>query len=137
MKSSVLLAIVLLIIPVLTACAGADEALEDTDWVLEYYGEEDNLAPALQGSEPSARFNSDDGQVSGSAGCNHYFAVYELDGENLTIRDMGSTEMWCEGKMDQEREFMDILNMAESYQVTDDELRITGGGAILIFSKKQ
>jgi heat shock protein HslJ len=61
----------------------------------------------LTGTAPSAEFSAN--QISGSAGCNHYFGAYAVGGGNITISDVGSTEMYCmepEGAMDQEQAFL-------------------------------
>ena len=38
-----------------------------------------------------------DGQATGSGGCNRYFASYTIDTSALTLGDIGSTLMFCEG----------------------------------------
>ena len=39
----------------------------------------------------------DGGQAGGNGGCNSYFASYTIDGFAVTISDIGSTMMFCEG----------------------------------------
>ena len=135
MKLKLLLTLLVLSVISLTACT-ATPAFENIDWVLESYGEKGNLQPAIEGSEPTAKFDSAEGQVAGSAGCNRYFAGYEVDNTKLSISQPGSTMMYCEGKMDQEQEFLKILQAAGSYQVKDGKLQITSGNKILIFKQK-
>ena len=111
--------------------------LEDTVWVLEEYGDPDNLTDVLKDTEITAEFVSAEGTVKGSAGCNSYFGSYELNGSQLSIPGpIGATEMFCmepEGVMDQEQEYLAVLQLAESYEIDGDELRIDCGGQVLVF----
>ena len=113
------------------------DMLENTTWILQSYGEPDNLTVALEGTKITAFFDSADGQVKGSAGCNSYFGSYEVEGSQLSIPGpIGATEMYCaepEGVMDQEQEYLAVLQLAESYEIDDDELRVNCGSQVLIF----
>jgi len=111
--------------------------LEDTKWVLQSYGETGNLTDVLADTEITAEFVSSEGTVKGSAGCNTYFGSYEVDSNQLSIPGpIGATEMYCaepEGVMDQEQEYLATLQLAESYEINDDELTIHCGNQVLIF----
>jgi len=123
----------------LIACStGTGEAmLEGTAWVLESYGEPGNLKAVIADTEITAEFVSDEETVKGSAGCNSYFGSYELKGSQLSIPGpIGATEMYCmepEGVMDQEQEFLAVLQLAESYEIDGEELKINCGSQVLIF----
>ncbi|MFC1874276.1 DUF4382 domain-containing protein [Chloroflexota bacterium] len=112
--------------------------LEDTKWILQSYGETGNLTDVLSGTEVTAEFVSSEGTVKGSAGCNSYFGSYEVEGSQLSIPGpIGATEMYCaepEGVMDQEQEYLAALQLAESYEIDGDELRINCGNQVLVFS---
>ena len=131
-----LLALLALSILSLTACTTAAPAFEDIEWVLESYGEKENLQPVLEDSEITATFDSTEDKVAGSAGCNNYFADYEAKKDELTIGVVGSTMMWCEGFMDQEQEYLDILQAAETYEIQDGKLQISSGVNSLILKRK-
>jgi heat shock protein HslJ len=107
-------------------------ALEGTQWRL----------VALEGKPPladtalSAEFSAD--QISGSAGCNHFFGTYEVSGSDLTISDVARTEMYCadpEGVMDQEETFAAALTSAASYRLDGARLELLDatGNVILAF----
>ena len=89
-------------------------------------------------TEITATFKSTKSEVSGSAGCNTYFAGYEVRGSKLSIFEMAFTEMACvspEGVMEQEQEFLTILSDAQSFQVDDTTLAIfCSGGKQLYFT---
>ncbi|MFC1977673.1 DUF4382 domain-containing protein [Chloroflexota bacterium] len=111
--------------------------LEDTKWVLQSYGETGNLTDVLADTEITAEFVSSEGTVKGSASCNTYFGSYEVDSNQLSIPGpIGATEMYCadpEGVMDQEQAYLAILQLAGSYEINGDELRINCGSQDLIF----
>lgn len=123
-----------------TGCSGSSsDKLEDTKWVLESYGDRDNPQDVIEGTEITATFNSKDDQVNGSAGCNHYFGGYEMK-DGLSVGMVGSTEMWCgepEGRMDQETEYLKILQAAEDYTINDDTLTIDCGDDVLIYTESE
>jgi len=110
--------------------------LGDTTWILESYGEMGNLNAVLEGTEITAVFDSTQGQVNGSAGCNSYFGDYEIDNSELSILNVANTEMYClepEGIMEQEQQYLGLIQDAESYQVQDGTLQINCGDQILIY----
>jgi len=112
-------------------------SLEDTKWILQSYGEPENLKDVLEDTEITATFNKEEGQVTGSAGCNSYFGSYEAEDANLSIPGpIGATEMSCgEQKDTQEREYLSILQAAESYEIEDGKLTINCGNQVLILWK--
>jgi heat shock protein HslJ len=92
--------------------------------------------PPLTGTAPSAEFPAD--QISGSAGCNHYFGTYAVSGSGITITDVARTEMYCmdpEGVMDQEEALLAALTSAASYRLADARLEFLDatGSVILTF----
>lgn len=134
-----MLSLLLIVVLGLIACStGTGEVmLEDTAWVLESYGEPGNLKVVIADTEITAEFVSAEETVKGSAGCNSYFGSYELKSSQLSIPGpIGVTEMYCmepEGVMDQEQEYLAVLQLAESYEIDGDELQINCGSQVLIF----
>ena len=90
-----------------------------------------------EGVQITAQFQ--DGKIQGSAGCNNYFGAYQLEEDGqLTIQDLGSTEMFCNepaGVMDQESAFLQALSQAASYQIREQSLTIldANGAALVVF----
>lgn len=121
-------------------CTSAPTAsdLEDTKWILESYGEQGNLKPVIEGTRITATFDSAEGQVRGSAGCNSYFGGYQIN-DKLSIPVLAHTEMYCldpEGVMEQEYEYLRTLQSAESYQIKDGKLQINCGNQILVYTEQ-
>jgi heat shock protein HslJ len=74
------------------------------------------------------------GRVAGAAGCNRWFASYDLTGEGLMIGQAGATMMACaDGQMAIERAFLDALEQVSGFQISDDgALILTAAEAPLI-----
>lgn len=113
----------------------ADAALEGTNWVLETFIDGEMASSTVAGTTLTASFEG--GSITGEAGCNGYGGSYEVDGSSLTTEEIVSTMMLCEepeGLMDQEANFLDILNNAESYEIEGNSLTITASdGRGLVF----
>jgi heat shock protein HslJ len=109
-------------------------SLDNTFWTMTSMAK----AKPLPGAEITAGFIN--GQLSGSTGCNNYFAVYETQGERLILTNTGVTEMAClepEGVMEVESRFLDYFYQVDRFNLTEEELQlITGDGEYLIFAPR-
>jgi putative lipoprotein len=106
---------------------GHASALEGTSWI---------LADTLPGTEVKALFEN--GQVSGSAGCNSYSGTYvttTVGGVNkIRLGPLASTMMMCEeAVMEQEGAYLAALQSARSYQVEENILALTYADGTLLF----
>jgi len=131
-----LLSMLLLAVNACTVATVETGMLEDTKWILDSFGDEGNLREVISGSQITATFESAKSQVRGSAGCNTYFGDYEINGDKIYISNVANTEMYCmepEGVMDQEQEYLAILQLAERYEIDSNELRIYCDGQVLIY----
>lgn len=74
--------------------------------------------------------------VDGRAACNSYFGNYELDGSNLTLSQIGATEMACmpENVMAAESMYLTALTRVESYSLESEALQLAGPGLELAFA---
>ena len=137
MKMKILVMLLLSSMIGLASCSYGS-SIEDTDWVLQSYGEFGNLKDVLTDTEITAEFVSSEGTVEGSAGCNSYSGSYEVKDSQLSIPGpIAATEMYCqepEGVMEQERQYLELLQAAESYSVEDGELQINCGGQVLVYT---
>jgi heat shock protein HslJ len=113
---------------------GEDLALEGPVWVLGGIATEEAIVQTWVDAEITAEFVG--GQIMGKAGCNSYFASYELEGSALKLGPAGSTMMACEEeRMDREREFLAALGEVAGYSIELDELTLmdASGKALLVF----
>jgi heat shock protein HslJ len=113
----------------LATFAVASQELSGTSWtVISYNNGREAVVSVLLDTEITASFG-DDGQVTGTAGCNNYFASYEADAEagTITIGQAGSTMMACaepEGIMEQEQEYLAALATAATYSIQANTLEM-------------
>jgi heat shock protein HslJ len=86
----------------------------------------------VEGSAITASF--DGTQISGSA-CNSYFGDYTIEVDNLSFSGIGSTEMFCEGTMEQEQEYFEALADINGWSVEGATLEFYGETAYLVFER--
>jgi len=112
---------------VVNVAYGGASALEGTSWI---------LVDTLPGTEVKALFEN--GQVSGSAGCNSYSGTYvttTVDRVNkIRIGPLASTMMMCEeAVMDQETAYLAALQSASSYAIEGNVLTLFHADGTLLF----
>jgi len=124
---------------VLTFSVKEPTPLAGTTWQLTFYNNgKGGLVSVLGGTEITAVFG-EDGDLTGSAGCNNYTTSYEVAGDQITIGPVATTRMMCaepEGIMEQERAYLVALESAAIYQIQGDrlEMRDAGGVRVLTFN---
>ncbi|MDD1663992.1 MAG: META domain-containing protein [Methanomicrobiales archaeon] len=112
--------------------------LAGTPWVLKSLASgKDAVISVMAGTRIDAVFTGN-GSVSGSAGCNQYFASYTSAGSSLTLGPVGSTKKFCgepEGIMGQEQSFLSLLSRAGGYRIEGDQLKLVDpeGNGLLWF----
>jgi heat shock protein HslJ len=137
-----ILAGAMILIPLLlvAGCTGQapEPRLSGTGWTLTGYVHNGTPVQALTTTKVTLDFGND-GQITGTAGCNHYFASYEVKGTAITIGHSGSTMMYCgePGVMDQESAYLTLLGHAKIIVVESDRLTLSDakGTTILMFTK--
>ena len=111
----------------------ANGGLVDTSWTVASL----DGVPSIPNARPTMTF-AGDGTVSGSAGCNQYSGSYRTDGSGITITQVASTLMMCQGDLgQQEAVFLKGLNGAATWHVTqagqleiDGAIRIVAGSGV-------
>ncbi|MGD2026731.1 MAG: META domain-containing protein [Anaerolineales bacterium] len=120
-----LFTMVVFVAVILSAC-GLDSATDqpnipENSWRLVTI----NQADLLAGTRITLIFEGN--QISGSAGCNHYSASYEVSGDSIAFSPIVQTEMACmepAGVMEQERSYLGILGAAHSFDLEDGLMTI-------------
>jgi heat shock protein HslJ len=99
--------------------------LVGTNWsMLNYNNGREAVVGALTGTEVTAIFGAD-GNLTGTAGCNNYSAGFQVDGNNVTIGPVATTDMLCsepEGIMDQETAYLRAIENAATYKIDRQQL---------------
>jgi heat shock protein HslJ len=96
------------------------QGLAGTSWeVISYNNGRGGVVSVIIGTEITANFD-EEGQVTGNASCNDYFAPYETEGDDITVGPSSITQMFCaepEGIMEQEGEYLTALGTAATYRI--------------------
>jgi heat shock protein HslJ len=106
--------------------------LQGPIWSLVSHG--DPMSPTLTLTDTRVTASFDGTTVTGTGGCNNYFASYTVDGDSLTIQPgAGSSMMACdEPVMAQETAYLMLLNGAASFAVEADALTITTADGMVL-----
>jgi heat shock protein HslJ len=118
----------------LVSCSSGDE-LDGTSWQAVELGSR----PTVPDVVSTLAFQN--GEVSGSGGCNTYSGSYEAraaggaygpEENTISITDVGGTEMACEDLvMAQEAAFYEALTNATTYSLVVDRLELLDGDELL------
>lgn len=109
--------------------------LEGTNWdVTMYNNGKEAVRSLIIGTEITALF--EDGKITGNASCNEYFGDYTLDGNNISVGELGVTRKLCqepEGVMDQEQQYIESLQSTSVYNINIDNLEFRDdSGALMV-----
>jgi heat shock protein HslJ len=109
--------------------------LDGTRWVLTGFLTGGTVVQPLDNTTITLEFGNDT-RITGSAGCNHYFAPYEMKGAAVSIGQAGSTLMYCTGPgvMEQESAYLALLGRAVSVTATNDTLIFADATGMKILS---
>jgi len=102
----------------LLGCAAEPMKLEqERSYLLEWIGER----PLMDYSHLTLTL-AEDGRAYGNAGCNHWFAPYQLDGDKLSFGKVGSTRKLCApALMEQEKRFLQALETVQRWDISPIE----------------
>jgi heat shock protein HslJ len=112
---------------VLEFAAKTPTSLTGTTWqVTNYNNGKQAVVTLLADTELTMMFD-DNGQVSGSAGCNNFTGGYTMDGDAIVIGPLATTMKMCgepEGVMEQEAAFLAALEAATTFAIQGDEIEL-------------
>jgi heat shock protein HslJ len=115
--------------------------LTGTSWeVIGFNNGKEAVVSVLLDTTISADFGRD-GTLSGSAGCNDYNGSYTVNGDQIKIGPLASTQKFCgdpPGIMDQEAQYLAALEAAATYQIEGNvlEFRTQDGTLAVQFNKE-
>ncbi len=108
--------------------------------MLESFGPQGATQALLADTEITAAFDGLEATLTGSAGCNSYFADYAVEGRDLTLSSLAWTERACqspEGVMEQELAYLGALGTVDRFDLDDTALRIFYSGGVLVFEVQE
>jgi heat shock protein HslJ len=96
------------------------QGLAGTSWeVISYNNGKQGVVSVIIGTEVTAEFD-EDGQLTGTAGCNRYSAAYQIEGNDISVGPATTTRMMCQeppGIMEQEQQYLAALESAATYRI--------------------
>lgn len=101
--------------------------LSDTQWNLL---EDDELVKGFNGDNVHISI-TEDGKLSGFAGCNQIFSEGVIDGSKITFDVIGGTKMLCPS-MKIEESLTSMLRSVDRYEVKGNELYFYKGNLLLL-----
>jgi heat shock protein HslJ len=115
--------------------AEGETSLLGTQWLLVAYGDAGSPTLVESGTSITAIL-SEDGNISGSAGCNYYAGGFEIDGNQISIGSLATTAMTCPDTDDQEQVYLEALGSAETYHLFGQKMSINfnDGEEVLIYT---
>ncbi|MCX7893176.1 MAG: META domain-containing protein [Burkholderiales bacterium] len=125
---------------VVATFAAQRETLAGTSWrVTAYNNGRQAVVGAKDGTALTIAF-SEDGRVSGSAGCNSFSATFKQAGAKLSIGPAAATRKMCAapaGVMEQEREFLKALETVATARAEGDRLELrTADDALAVMATR-
>jgi heat shock protein HslJ len=111
------------LLPTASAQSPEDSSLSGTRWQLVAFGD-----TAIEFGTVTLEFVNET-DVNGSGGCNSYGGTYETDGDAIAFSEIISTLIACEDAaiMEQEQSYFDALELAERFELDENELTIFYG----------
>jgi heat shock protein HslJ/poly(3-hydroxybutyrate) depolymerase len=123
--------------PAIKSGGGKTVSLENTYWKLIRL--DDKAVIAKSPKEPHLLLDSKARRVSGSGGCNNLAGSYELNGDQLILRQAAGTMMACLEGMEAEKQFLEALKQVSRWKVTAGQLLLSdaAGKAVAAFEARR
>ncbi len=135
----------ILITAILTFSCGSNQDRTVTGEEEDFYGKKlhgyyiisDLRTENLMSDNILFRFDSIRNELAGNAGCNRFVASYNHSNEKINFQPAASTKMYCEGKMDREKEIIDILPSVTTIIRQENEIILFSDEKELLLKLKQ
>lgn len=138
---------ILILLVVMTSCGDKQEKKEDPMKPQRAISEDMDLSGSyvlaqlrnedITSEEIRLRIDEDRQEIMGNAGCNRFSAQYERDGDTITFQDPVSTKMFCEGKMEREKEVIDLFSSITGVQQDGEHIIFTSENGDPVFRVKK
>ena len=90
----------------------------------------------VSGESMVLKFDPETAAVGGSSSCNKIFGSYTAQGDSLSFSAMGATKMYCDGKMQAEKDFMQALQAVNKYRIKGDQIQLLQDNTVLLTLSK-
>jgi heat shock protein HslJ len=124
------LALIALVTVLFVSCNStkiAVDGIEGRTWKLKMLDGKDMTDLKLE-KDVFFMLNKEDSRVNGFSGCNNMMGSYTLEeGNRIKFSQMGSTMMACPDVTFNERDFLEVFELADNYTINNNELSINVG----------
>lgn len=124
------LALIALVTVLFVSCnssKGIVDGIEGKTWKLKTLQGQDMTNLKLE-KDVFFMLNKKDNRVNGFAGCNNMMGTYTLEqGNRIKFSKMGATMMACPEGTFNERDFLEVFELADNYTINGNELSINVG----------
>jgi len=113
-----------------------DTTVENMSWILVSFERQGDPVAMPDGIEVTLFFDKSEGLAQGQSGWNSYGGAYRIDGHNLAIPEVESTEMAClepEGVMELEQQYLRSIIDVQSYEINSGMLTLYTTNETLLF----
>ncbi len=90
------------------------------------------LTMAADQREPHLMLVPAENKLRGFAGCNQFLGRYEVKENSVRFTGVATTRKYCEGAMDQEQEFLRVLEATASYKIVGEALDLYDANSKLL-----
>jgi len=119
--------------------SGNSVTLEGNKWILTELDGKPVERATIPRQVISITFDGTERRISGSAGCNSFFGIYDLvSGNKVSCSKINSTKMACsEEKMSTEQSFLKMLELIDRYVIKGEHLILSNaeGDVVARFEK--
>lgn len=110
--------------------SGNNSSFSGTKWNLRSFNNRKVFTP--EGMKfPYMIFSKTGNMINGNGGCNNFSGAFEKKGSDLKFGNILMTEMFCEGVMETEKRFMEVLQETDSVKIKGNQLYLYGKGKLL------
>lgn len=85
---------------------------------------ETNSAREVTARRAFIRFNREQGSAGGNGSCNTFGSTLKANGNTISITDIFSTKMWCEGVQPIEDSFLKQLGVTTRFEIKGNTLSL-------------
>lgn len=78
----------------------------------------------VKGKTVFIKFNKEKGSAGGNGGCNTFGGTLVVKGRSISITEIISTQMYCEGVQQTENDFFNALRKATRFEIRNNSLFI-------------
>lgn len=112
----------------------------DIPWILTQFGKSDALRESVGAELPNVTFRND-GQLTGSSGCNRFNGVYAVGTDLICVSNLAASKAMCpsiEGMLEQEQTIFYVFQQSGQFELKGEQLFIYSreGDQLLVFKRQ-